>query len=151
MSLGKDKIMSMNERIYIIDQMLSERRAVTVDQLLEKLDVSKATLKRDLALMRDRMNAPILFDKELGGYRYEKANGTASVPYELPGLWFSAEEIHALLTMHYLLSNLDTGGLLGAHIKPLLARLTALLRTADDPIEEIQELWSNLVYGRSLA
>ncbi len=131
--------MSMNERIYLIDQMLSERRVVTIDQLLGRLEVSKATLKRDLALMRDRMKAPIVFDKELGGYRYEKGDASRSVTYELPGLWFSAEEIHALLTMHHMLSNLDTGGLLGAHIKPLLSRLTALLSTADDPIEEIQK------------
>lgn len=129
--------MSMNERIYIIDQMLAERHVVTIAQLLGKLEVSLATLKRDLALMRDRMQAPIIFDKELGGYRYEN-QGPAS-QFELPGLWFSAEEIHALLTMHHLLSNLDTGGLLGAHIKPLLSRLTALLSTADNPVEEIQK------------
>jgi predicted DNA-binding transcriptional regulator YafY len=41
--------------------------------------------------------------------------------------------------MHHMLSNLDTGGLLGAHIKPLLSRLTALLGAANDPIEEIQK------------
>lgn len=129
--------MSMNERIYIIDQMLTDRRVVTIAQLLDKLEISLATLKRDLAVMRDRMQAPIIFDKELGGYRYEK-NGQAS-QFELPGLWFSAEEIHALLTMHHLLSNLDTGGLLGSHIKPLLSRLTALLSAADNPVDEIQK------------
>jgi predicted DNA-binding transcriptional regulator YafY len=59
--------------------------------------------------------------------------------YELPGLWFSAEEIHALLTMQHLLSNLDTGGLLGPQIKPLLARLTGMLGAADNPIEEVQK------------
>lgn len=129
--------MSMNERIYIIDQMLTERRVVTIQQLLTKLEVSPATLKRDLALLRDRMQAPIVFDKELGGYRYEKMDNASQ--FELPGLWFSAEEIHALLTMHYLLSNLDTGGLLGSHIQPLLSRLTALLGTADNPVEEIKK------------
>jgi predicted DNA-binding transcriptional regulator YafY len=128
--------MSMNERIYIIDQMLNERRVVTIAQLLDRLEVSLATLKRDLALMRDRMQAPIVFDKDLGGYRYE--NQGLPSQFELPGLWFSAEEIHALLTMHHLLSNLDTGGLLGAHIKPLLSRLTALLSVADNPVDEIQ-------------
>lgn len=129
--------MSMNERIYIIDQMLTERRVVTIAQLLDRLEISLATLKRDLAVMRDRMQAPIIFDKELGGYRYEN-NGQAP-QFELPGLWFSAEEIHALLTMHHLLSNLDTGGLLGSHIKPLLSRLTALLSSADNPADEIQK------------
>ena len=59
--------------------------------------------------------------------------------YELPGLWFSAEEIHALLTMQHLLSNLDTGGLLGPHIQPLLSRLSGLLGTADDSAEEVRK------------
>ncbi|MDP2804746.1 MAG: YafY family protein [Gallionellaceae bacterium] len=130
--------MSMNERIYKIDQLLAGRRCVTISELLEKLEISKATLKRDLTLMRDRFNAPIVFDKELGGYRFEIRNTSQGVPYELPGLWFSAEEIHALLTMQHLLSSLDTGGLLGSHIQPLLSRLTALLGSANDPADEIQ-------------
>ena len=131
--------MSMNERIYIIDQMLTDRRFVTINQLKERLEVSLATLKRDLSLMRDRMRAPIIFDKELGGYRYETGNGAQPASYELPGLWFSAEEIHALLTMHHMLSNLDSGGLLGGHIKPLLSRLTALLSATDASIDQIQK------------
>lgn len=130
--------MSMNERIYKIDQLLSERRAITIAELLESLQVSKATLKRDLALMRDRMNAPIIFDREVGGYRFDKNTRMHGAPYELPGLWFSAEEIHALLTMHHLISNLDTGGLLGSHVQPLQSRLTALLGAADDPVDEVK-------------
>ena len=60
--------------------------------------------------------------------------------YELPGLWFSAEEIHALLTVQHLLSNLDTGGLLGPHIQPLLSRLSGLLGcTADDSAEKVRK------------
>jgi predicted DNA-binding transcriptional regulator YafY len=37
-----------------------------------------------------------------------------------------------------MLSNLDTGGLIGGHIKPLLSRLTSLLGVADNSIEEVQ-------------
>jgi len=131
--------MSMNERIYKIDQLLSERRVVPIPLLLEKLEVSKATLKRDLALMRDRLHAPIIFDKELNGYRFDKDSASHDLPYQLPGLWFSAEEIHALLTMHHLLSGLDSGGLLGSHIRPLLSRLSALLGAADDPVDEVKK------------
>lgn len=131
--------MSMTERLYKIDQMLSERRFITFDDMLAKLEVSRATLKRDLAYMRDRLNAPIIFDRELRGYRFDKVSGESSAQYELPGLWFSAEEIHALLTMQHLLSNLDTGGLLGPHISPLLSRLTALLGTAENPADEVQK------------
>jgi predicted DNA-binding transcriptional regulator YafY len=126
------------ERIYQIDQILADRKFVPRIELQEKLGVSWATLKRDLNYLKDRLNAPIIFDRDLGGYRFDKDEKRVGPQYELPGLWFSAEEIHALLTMQHLLSNLDTGGLLGPQIKPLLARLTGLLGTADNPAEEVQ-------------
>jgi predicted DNA-binding transcriptional regulator YafY len=130
--------MSNTERIYQIDQMLADRKFVPRQELQERLGVSWATLKRDLNYLKDRLNAPIIFDRDLGGYRFEAEGKRVGRQYELPGLWFSAEEIHALLTMQHLLSNLDTGGLLGPQIKPLLARLTGLLGTADNPAEEVQ-------------
>lgn len=130
--------MSGMERIYQIDQILAGRKFVPRQELQDRLGVSWATLKRDLAYLKDRLNAPIIFDRDLGGYRFETEGKRVGPQYELPGLWFSAEEIHALLTMQHLLSNLDTGGLLGPQIKPLLARLTGLLGSADNPAEEVQ-------------
>ena len=130
--------MSGLDRIYQIDQILSGRKFVPRKELQERLGVSWATLKRDLAYLKDRLNAPIIFDRDLGGYRFEHETQRIGPQYELPGLWFSAEEIHALLTMQHLLSNLDTGGLLGPHIKPLLTRLTGLLGAAENPVDEVQ-------------
>ncbi len=131
--------MSMYERIHMIDQMLAGRKFVPFLELQDRLEVSRATLKRDLAFMRDRLNAPIVFDREYGGYRFDKASQLPGNQYELPGLWFSAEEIHALLTMQHLLSNLDTGGLLGPHIQPLLSRLTAIIGSDENEITEVQK------------
>ena len=130
--------MSSMERIYQIDQILAGRQFVPRKELQERLGVSWATLKRDLNYLKDRLNAPIIHDRDLGGYRFDKDEKRVGPQYELPGLWFSAEEIHALLTMQHLLSNLDTGGLLGPQIKPLLARLTGLLGAADNPAAEVQ-------------
>ena len=129
--------MSQTERYYKIDQLLSDRKVVSFTTLMAELGISRATLKRDLAYLRDRLNAPIIHDRDAGGYRFDHLTPKIGGQYELPGLWFSAEEIHALLTMQHLLVNLDTGGMLGPHIKPLLSRLTALLGTADNPAEEI--------------
>lgn len=131
--------MDRTERLYKIDLLLNEQPGISFVALQERLEVSRATLKRDLAYMKDRLNAPIVFDRFAGGYRFDKAAAPVGDQYELPGLWFSAEEIHALLTMQHLLANLDTGGLLGPHIRPLLARLTALLGTGDNPAGEIQK------------
>ena len=87
--------MSSMERIYQIDQILGARPFATRADLLERLGVSWATLKRDIAYMRDRLNAPVVFDRSLGGYRFEKPEQQVGPQYELPGLWFTAEEIHA--------------------------------------------------------
>jgi predicted DNA-binding transcriptional regulator YafY len=126
---------SNNERIYRIDHLLNDRKLVSFQELLDRLEISPATLKRDLAYMRDRLNAPIVYDKELNGYRFE-ANTES---YSLPGLWFTPEEIYALLAMDHLLGNLDASGLLGKQIKPLQSRLLAMLDSTDNSLEEIRK------------
>src|SRR4029077_17858086 len=88
------------------------------------LGVSAATLKRDIEYMRSRFNAPIEYDREANGYRFGEAR--PGPRYELPGLWFSADEAYALLTMHTLLAELQPG-LLEPHIKPLQDRVRAML------------------------
>ena len=130
--------MDRTERFYKIDQLLSERRVVPFTVLAEKLGVSRATIKRDLEYMRNRLNAPILWDREAGGYRFADPERGAG-RYELPGLWFSPAEIHALMTMQQLLINLDAGGLLGPHIQPLLARLAGLMGTECGSAEEVRK------------
>lgn len=129
--------MDRTERFHIIDMLLTNHGVVSFKTLQARLEVSRATLKRDLEYLRNRLNAPIIWDREAGGYRFER-NGQVGGQYELPGLWFSAEEIHALLTMQHLLANLDAGGLLGPHIQPLMARLTALLGSGRHPAEEVR-------------
>ncbi len=130
--------MSALERLYQIDQMLAGRAFVPRRELQERLGVSWATLKRDLSYLRNRLNAPIICDRKLGGYRFASAPVQTGPAYELPGLWFSAAEIHALLTMQHLLSGLvGTSGLLGPHIDALQARLSGLLGSADNAADQI--------------
>ncbi len=127
--------MDRTERFYRIDQLLHERRFASFAQLQTDLGVSRATLKRDLQYLRDRLNAPIVFDRDAGGYRFD-VPADSGPRYELPGLWFNASEIHALLTMQHLLEEVQPG-LLGPHIAPLLARLRSLLGSQDDAPEEV--------------
>ncbi len=110
---------------------------IAFKDLQAALEVSRATLTRDLTMLRDRLNAPIEFDREAGGYRL--AEHKLGPQYELPGLWFSDQEILALLTMHRMLEDLDTGGLLGRHIEPLIARLNSLLEEPDGSADEIRD------------
>lgn len=128
--------MNATERLYKIDNLLRSRQSVSLATFLEELGVSRATFKRDLETMRDRMNAPIVFDRELGGYRFDSAP-QAGPKYELPGLWFTPSEALALLTMYQLLESMNPS-LLGAHVKPLLSRIRSLLSHGDREIEEVR-------------
>ncbi len=131
--------MDRTERFYKIDKLLAERKRVTFAELTEALSVSPATLKRDLEYMRNRLHAPIIWDRDDRAYRFDTQGNQVGDQYELPGLWFNAAEIHALLTMQHLLSGIDSGGLLGPHVQPLVARLNALMGTAENTQEEIRK------------
>lgn len=129
--------MSATERHYKIDSLLRSRGYVSFQGLQDELEVSRATLKRDIAFMRDRLHAPIVFDRDAGGYRFDSVGGKDGPKYELPGLWFNPQETLALLTMYQLLESLNPT-LLGAHVKPLLSRLTNLLTAGDKTVEEVR-------------
>jgi len=123
------------ERFHLIDQMLSNQRLVTRAQFLDALEVSPATFKRDLEYLRDRLAAPIVWDNEQRGYRYD-ADEIGADQYHLPGLWFNTSEIQALLSMDALLENLQPG-VLSNHIKPLRSRIRVLLDKGDHSVDEI--------------
>ncbi len=112
------------ERFYKIDQLLKERKLVSFADFEQALGMSRASVKRDLEYMRSRFNAPIEYDRAANGYRF---GAPRSGPrYELPGLWFSADEAYALLSLQTLLAELQPG-LLEPHVGPLQERLRAIL------------------------
>lgn len=127
--------MNQTERYYRIDQLINERGLVSFGDLMRALEVSRATLKRDLAHLRERLNAPIVYDRDAGGYRYDRH--AIGPRFQLPGLWFSADECLALMTMHQMLEALDAGGLLGPHIKPLMERLSTAMGSDAAPAKEV--------------
>ena len=128
--------MDRTERFYHIDQLLNERRCVSIQTFIDELEVSQATFKRDIEYMRERLHAPIVWDRDLRGYRFER-NEPAASSYALPGLWFNASEIHALLSMQQLLADVQPG-LLEPHIEPLRTRILMLLDGDDHSADEVQ-------------
>jgi predicted DNA-binding transcriptional regulator YafY len=114
--------MSESVRLYRYKSLLSSRRAISVEDLMAAQEVSRATLKRDIAKLRDQLHVPIEFNRELGGYTLDPNHANS----ELPGLWFSQGEILALVTIQQLLEQLQPG-LLGTKLRPLQERLTQLM------------------------
>jgi predicted DNA-binding transcriptional regulator YafY len=117
--------MDRTERFYKIEMMIRARGCVSFAALIEALAVSPATLKRDLAYLRDRLDAPIDYDRDRNGYCF--GAGPGSNTHALPGVWFNEAELHALLTMHQLLSGLGDGGVLTRHLQPMVEKLSGML------------------------
>jgi predicted DNA-binding transcriptional regulator YafY len=129
--------MSDLERLHRIKYMIQARKCVPIQDFLNELEISKATFKRDLEYLRDRMNASIVFDRSEGGYRFDKPNAGEKV--ELPGLWFSEKEATALVLMQHLLDNLDQGGLISSHIDPLVEIIDGILGQSEVSAKELRK------------
>ena len=131
--------MDRTERFYKIELLLRSRGCVSFEALLAELAVSPATLKRDLQYLRDRLSAPIVYDRSDNGYRFEAATASnaKAARHELPGLWFSEKEIHALLTMHQLMAGLDDDGVLSRHLQPMMEKLQAMLGADESEAREL--------------
>jgi predicted DNA-binding transcriptional regulator YafY len=129
--------MSDLERLHRIKYMIQARKCVPIQDFLDELEISKATFKRDLEYLRDRMNASIVFDRTEGGYRFDKPNAGEKI--ELPGLWFSEKEATALVLMQHLLDNLDQGGLISSHIDPLVEIIDGILGQSEVSAKELRK------------
>ena len=147
MSYWQNAQMDRTERFYRIELLIKRQAGVSFDQLLSELEVSPATLKRDLQYLRDRMDAPIVYARDENVYRFADGAGAGNgagpgrvaggKSHELPGVWFSEKEIRALLTMHQLIAGLDDGGVLGRHLQPLLDKLHGMLGASGDEAQAL--------------
>ncbi len=116
-------------RLYKLHNLFrSRRRPVALTTIQQELECSERTARRVIAELRDELYAPIEYNREQNGYSYSQQR------YELPGLWFSPTELHALLTSHQLLSALQPG-LFEPYISTIRTRLNDLLshQTAGNP------------------
>jgi predicted DNA-binding transcriptional regulator YafY len=115
--------MDRYERILSLHRILKTARyPVTVARLQDELECSRATVYRDLAFLRDALMAPVVGDGE-AGFRYDAEDAER---FELPGLWLTSDELHALLAAQQLLSR-SSGGVLSGALAPLQSRIDKLL------------------------
>ncbi len=112
------------DRIYAMHRILSGRRTpISHEALQQQLECSRATVTRTLELLRDHLNAPVIYDRERNGYIYAR-QGEA---WELPGFWLSSREIVALMAGMKFLG--ESGqGLLSELVRPFRMRLEEMLR-----------------------
>jgi predicted DNA-binding transcriptional regulator YafY len=103
-------------RLYWIDVILQRGDRPNAPRLARELDVSRSTVHRDMAILRDDFKAPVTYDPEVGGFLY----GHACRP-SLPGL--SAEEALELAR-----ALRKSGGIAGTALEHELLRLREKLQ-----------------------
>lgn len=122
------------DRIYDLHKILSASRyPVSRQRLEDELECSRATVKRIIEAMRLYLNAPIRYDRKLNGYYYDRDEGGM---YELPGVWFNASELQALLTVQQLLADVQPG-LFEQQLAPLKERIKDLLKVQHAGSDEL--------------
>ncbi len=72
--------MSILERVYFFHQELKKNRYPNTTALVEHFELSRATARRDIAYLRDRLLAPIAFDQQRNGFYYTEND--FSLPFE---------------------------------------------------------------------
>ena len=133
--------MSQSTRLRDIIAILEARHhPVPIKDFLDELGVSLSSFKRDIVILRDQMQAPIVWKGgNLGderGYVLED-KGWGSGKLGLPRAWFTDTEIYALLMIDELASHIGPG-LLTEHLQPLITRITMALSAADDAPQDIR-------------
>jgi predicted DNA-binding transcriptional regulator YafY len=116
--------MGQAERLRRIERLLGSGRAHTTEALARRLEVSRSTIKRDMTYLQDRLDVPLAWRADRGGWHLPHGSPEREAP---AGLGLDSDEVHALMTMHQLLMGLDAGDLLAPHMAPLMRRLRNIL------------------------
>lgn len=123
--------MARAERLFRIVVLLREHRQLRFSDLLERLEISAPTLKRDLRYLRDRLGTPIRYDAFDRCYRLDDAL-RASARREIPGLWLDERELYALAFAWRLIAQIEPGTTVSPVVGALMTRLRSLIsRDAD--------------------
>lgn len=109
-------------RLFTLDSLLrNSRRPVPLDRILDTLECSRATFKRLLQTLRTVYDVPIHYSRQQKGYYYD-----AEDRVNIPGVWFTQNELYALLVMRQLLER-SQPGVLTEHFQILAERVDKLL------------------------
>lgn len=116
--------MARQNNIYKLHQLLiRSHNPVAKQKIADHLQVSAVTVQRLLDHMRDHFMAPLEYDNVRNGWYYNPTEEK----FELPGLWFNAEELYTLLLINQLLQQMQLDLLDNAECRQLQQRIQKLL------------------------
>lgn len=132
------------ERFLWFHKQVKAERYPNAGILAQKFELSNKTAQRDIAFIRARLNAPLVYMPDKKGNAYEEKS------YDLPGIWINGDELAALLIASRLASALPDKRLKSS-FKSFLEQILSF-RTLNTPfsIDELSEIISvkNIEYAR---
>jgi predicted DNA-binding transcriptional regulator YafY len=108
-------------RLSKIVRMVRKKGVIPMRSFVQELEVSEKTVKRDIEFLLNRLGCPLNYDRKRGGWVMDDDG-----QFELPGVWFEASDVFALLMMLRLVRGVQPG-LLEEHLGHLETRLQRML------------------------
>ncbi len=84
-------------RLQRIHEVVNANGCPSIQELAERLERHPRTIKRDLKILREDFNAPLIYDRQRKGFRYTAPG------WQLPPARFSEGELLAFFTAHHVL------------------------------------------------
>jgi predicted DNA-binding transcriptional regulator YafY len=84
-------------RLQQLHEIISAGHCPSVQTLAESVDRHPRTIKRDLKALREDFKAPLIYDRQRGGFRYTEPG------WQLPPTRFSEGELLAFFTAHHVM------------------------------------------------
>jgi len=109
------------ERFLWFDRKVRADKYPNATRLAAKFEISLKTAQRDIEFMRERLEAPLRYDKTLKGYCYEDDT------FSLPSIYISSEELTALLITRKMLQGISAT-YIGGDLSLLIEKITSILK-----------------------
>jgi len=109
------------ERFLWFDEKVRSKRYPNASKLAKHFEVSIKTAQRDIEFMRDRLNCPLLYDRNRKGYLYEDNT------FSLPLIHLSATEVYSLLIARKILQDIR-GDYISSELSMVIDKITSILK-----------------------
>jgi len=129
------------ERYLWFDAQIRKGQYPNAERLAERFELCRKTAQRDIAFLRDRLDAPLVFDHAHRGYRYDDD------AYRLPPLHATENQLLALLLSRHLLR--AGGGALDRDLETFAETLFAAVADRRLSPARMDELFSAVWSGHS--
>lgn len=125
-------------RIARLMQLLQRGKPVPSKIIEDEFEVSRATVMRDIEILRDQLHMPVIYERKFNGYTIAKYSFQAYESIPVPGLWLTGEQAAGALALLNLCKSIDPGVLEESFVslRPVLKEMADLPKLKPPPVSD---------------